>query len=91
MAPNKAISVTLGPQQATLKKHLNSGQYEDASDVVRTALRALEREDAALDELLRAKVKKSLADRQPPISAKEVSKRMRAHHAKMVKAAARDA
>ena len=45
----------------------------------------LDREDAALDEILRRKVEASLTDPRPSISAEEVFARLRAHHAKQVK------
>jgi antitoxin ParD1/3/4 len=91
MRASKPISVTLGPLQASLDRRLQSGQYDNASEVLRHALRALDREDAALDELLREKVRTSLADPRPSVTAGEVFKRLRTRHAKAVKAAKRDA
>jgi antitoxin ParD1/3/4 len=89
MAPNKAISIRLGAQQELLERRLGSGMYDDASDVMRHALRALDREDAALDEILRAKVRASLANKKPSIPADVVFKRIEARHARKVKAAKR--
>jgi antitoxin ParD1/3/4 len=91
MATTKAISVDLGPQHASLKRHLESGHYEDASEVVRDALRALDQRDAAYDELLRAKVKASMANKRPGSSIDDVFKRVRAKVARRGKAAARGA
>jgi antitoxin ParD1/3/4 len=91
MAPSKAINITLGAQQSLLDRRLDSGMYNDASDVVRHALRALDREDAALDEILRAKVKASMANKKPSISAEVVFKRLEARHARKLKAAKREA
>jgi antitoxin ParD1/3/4 len=91
MRTSKPITVTLGPQQASVKARLKSGAYASASEVMRAALRALDREEAALEELLRRKVESSLADPRPSIPAENVFARLRAHHAKQVKAKKRDA
>lgn len=72
MRTSKPITVTLGPQQASLNARLESGAYGSASEVLREALRALDREDAALDEVLRRKVQAALADPRPSIPADEV-------------------
>ena len=91
MAPSKAISITLGAQQSLLERRLDSGMYDDASDVVRHALRALDREDAALDEILRAKVKASMANKKPTVAAETAFRRIEARHARRTKAAKRGA
>ena len=77
MRASKPITVTLGPLQASLERRLQSGHYDNASEVLRHALRALDREDAALDEILRAKVKAAMADRRPSAPAADVFKRLR--------------
>jgi antitoxin ParD1/3/4 len=77
MRSSKPITVTLGPQQAVLEARLASGVYGSASEVMRAALRALDREEAALDEILRRKVEDSLADGRPSIPAEEVFARVR--------------
>lgn len=86
MRTSKPITVTLGSQQASLDARLQSGAYDSASEVMRAALRALDREDAALDEVLRRKVESSLADSRPSIPAEEVFSRLRAHHAEQIAA-----
>jgi antitoxin ParD1/3/4 len=86
MRTSKPISVTLGQQQRSLERRLKSGEYDNASEVLRHALRALDREDAALDELLREKVKASMADTRPSVPAGDVFKRLRAHHGRRAKA-----
>jgi antitoxin ParD1/3/4 len=91
MRTSKPISVTLGPQQASLEARLKSGEYASASEVIRTALRALDRQDAALDEYLRAKVQASIKDRRPSVPAADVFKRLRSRHARNVKAGKRGA
>lgn len=84
---SKKISIELGPQYGSLERRLKSGQYKDADDVLRAALRALEREEAVLDEVIRTKVKASLADKRPSIPAADVFKRLRARHSRKTKAA----
>ena len=91
MRTSKPISVTLGPQQASLERRLQSGQYDNASEVLRQALRALDREEAALDEVLRQKVKAAMADRRPSVPAGEVFKRIRSRGQRRMKAAKRGA
>jgi antitoxin ParD1/3/4 len=78
MRTSKPITVTLGPLQASLERRLRSGHYDNASEVLRHALRALDREDAALDEVLRAKVTAAMADPRPSVPATDVFKRLRA-------------
>ena len=91
MRTSKPISVTLGQQYDSLDRRLKSGQYDNASEVLRHALRALDREEAMLDELLREKMMASMADRRPTVPARDVFKRLRAHHGRRLKAAKRDA
>lgn len=90
MRTSKPISVTLGPQQASLDRRLQSGRYATASEVMRDALRALDRQDQALDELLRAKVQSALDDPRPSLPAEDVFAELRAQHARL-KASRRDA
>lgn len=78
MRSSKPITVTLGPQQASLNMRLKSGAFSSASEVMRAALRALDREDQALDEILRRKVEASLADERSSIPAKDVFAKFRA-------------
>jgi len=91
MRTSKPITVTLGSQQASLEARLKSGAYDSASEVMRAALRALDREEAALEEVLRRKVEASLADSRLSIPAEDVFSRLRAHHAERVAADKRDA
>jgi antitoxin ParD1/3/4 len=85
MRANKPITVTLGKQQAILDDRLASGDYESASEVVRAGLRALDREEKARLEYMRAKVKESLDDPRPSVPAEEVFARLRARHEKRLK------
>jgi antitoxin ParD1/3/4 len=91
MRTSKPISVTLGPQHASLEARLKSGEYGSASEVMRSALRALDRQDAALDEILRAKVKASIKDSRPSVPAADVFKRLRSRHLRTAKAPKRGA
>lgn len=79
MRTSKPITVTLGKQQASLEAHLAKGSYASASEVLRAGLRALDREDRALDELMRAKIQEALDDPRPSVPADEAFARIRAH------------
>ena len=91
MRASRPITVTLGPLQASLERRLESGQYDNASEILRSALRALDREDALLDEVLREKVRASMADRRSSVPAGDVFRRLRARHARRMKASTRGA
>jgi antitoxin ParD1/3/4 len=92
MAPSKAISIELkAQQQAILQRELESGHYENASEVIGDALRALHERGTAYDEFLRARVKASLANKKPSIPAEVVFARLEARHARKKKAAKRGA
>jgi antitoxin ParD1/3/4 len=68
--PNRAtkpVTVTLGPLTEMAQGHVASGRYASVSEVVRAGLRALEREEAALDAILKAKVEAALSDPAPSI------------------------
>lgn len=84
---SRPISVTLGELQEHVDARVRSGAYASASEVLRAAVRALDREEAALDEWMRRSVVEALADPRPTRSADEVFARLRAHHAERVKAA----
>jgi antitoxin ParD1/3/4 len=77
----------LGELQERVEERVTSGAYGSASEVLRAAIRALDREEAALTAWLRREVEEALADPRPPIPANEVFKQLRAHHARRVKAA----
>ena len=77
MRTSKPITVTLGKQQAILEERLASGEYESASEVVRAGLRALDREKAAFDEMMRQKIQEALDDPRPSLPLKEAFARLR--------------
>jgi antitoxin ParD1/3/4 len=91
MRTSKPITVTLGPMQASLDRRLKSGDYDNASEILRSALRALDRQELAVEEHLRAKVAASLADPRENVPASDVFKRVCAVHARTLKAAKRGA
>lgn len=78
----KPVTVTLGPLTEMAQGRVASGRYASVSEVVRAGLRALEREEAALDAILKAKVEAALADPSPSIAQAEVFADLRAHHDK---------
>jgi antitoxin ParD1/3/4 len=62
---SRPITVTLGDLQERVEARVKSGAYASASEVLRAAVRALDREEAALNEWLRQRVDDALADRRP--------------------------
>jgi antitoxin ParD1/3/4 len=89
---SKVISVELGAkQQAVLRQQLDSGRYENASEVVNDALRLMSERDAVFDEWLREEVYASIADKRPPAPIDEVFRRVRGKMARAEKAAKRGA
>jgi antitoxin ParD1/3/4 len=79
---SRPITVTLGDLQERVEARVKSGTYASASEVMRAALRALDREEAALTDWLRDRVDEAFADPRPNVSAGEVFKRLREHHAR---------
>lgn len=65
---NKGVTVTLGEMAERADRHLASGRFASMSELVRAGLRALDREEAALDALVRARVAEALADDRPSTS-----------------------
>ncbi|MGV2098148.1 type II toxin-antitoxin system ParD family antitoxin [Rhizobium sp. 21-4511-3d] len=86
MRTSKPITVTLGSQQKSLDARLDSGEYSSASEVMRAALRALDREDAALNEIIRRKIEEAIDDPAPDIDADTVFDRIEQLHAQAEKA-----
>ena len=78
---SRPITVTLGEMQERVEARVSSGAYASASEVVRAALRALDREEAAVTDWLRQRVDEAFADPRPDLPAREVFARLRAHHA----------
>ena len=79
---SRPITVTLGELQEHVEARVKSGAYASASEVLRAAVRALDREEAALNDWLRQRVDEAFADPRPNRPAREVFKRLRDHHAR---------
>ncbi|WP_368744703.1 type II toxin-antitoxin system ParD family antitoxin [Desertibaculum subflavum] len=79
---SRPITVTLGDLQERVDTRVQSGAYASASEVMRAALRALDREEAAIDEWMRRQIEESLNDPRPNTPATEVLARLRTHHAR---------
>jgi antitoxin ParD1/3/4 len=82
MRSSRPITVTLGDLQERVEARVKSGAYVSASEVMRAALRALDREEAAVDGWLRQQVDEAFADPRPNVPAGEVFARLRRHHEK---------
>ena len=76
----KPVTVTLGPLTDIAQSHVMSGRYASVSEVVRAGLRALQREEEALDVVLQARVREALADPTPSIVQADVFADLKAHH-----------
>lgn len=76
----RPVSITLGELQEKVDARVRSGAYASVSEVLRAAVRALDREDAALDAWLQQRVEEALADPRPDIPAGDVFRRLRDHH-----------
>ena len=86
MRTSKSITLPLGKQQRLLDSLVSSGEYDSASEAVRAALRALERERNAVNTIWREKVREALADPRPSVLAEKVFADLRAFHDEQVKA-----
>jgi antitoxin ParD1/3/4 len=87
---SRPITVTLGELQERVDARVQSGAYVSASEVLRAAVRALDREDSAIDGWLRERIDEALADPRPNVPAREVFARLREHHAARLKAEEND-
>jgi antitoxin ParD1/3/4 len=83
---SRPITVTLGDLQERVEARVTSGAYASASEVIRAAVRALDREEAALSEWLRERVDEAFADPRPNVPAGDVFERLRERHARRLKA-----
>ncbi len=86
MRSSKPITVTLGSQQKSLDARLQSGAYSSASEVIRAALRALDREEDAIDEIMRQKIREAIDDPGSDVDADTVFERLERLHADRMKA-----
>ncbi len=83
---SRPITVTLGDLQERVEARVKSGAYASASEVIRAAVRALDREETALNDWLRQRVEEAFADPRPNVPAADLFKRLRQHHMKQVRA-----
>jgi antitoxin ParD1/3/4 len=83
---SRPITVTLGNLQKRVEARVKSGAYASTSEVIRAAVRALDREEAALDDWLRQRVDEAFTDPRPNVPTRDVFRRLRKHHAEQVKA-----
>lgn len=81
MDGDDTIAEALDEMREAVDERVRSGRYASAGEVIRAALDALDREEAALESDLREKVRASLADPSPTIPAEEVFAELRSMHA----------
>jgi antitoxin ParD1/3/4 len=79
---SRPITVTLGDLKERVEARVKSGAYASASEVLRAAVRALDREETAVNDWLRRSVKEAFADARPNVPAEKVFKRLRTYRAK---------
>jgi antitoxin ParD1/3/4 len=66
---SRPITVTLGDLHDHVEARVQSGAYASASEVVRAAVRALDREEEAINDWLRQRVDEAFADPRPDVPA----------------------
>jgi antitoxin ParD1/3/4 len=88
------ISITMTPEMMrVIRDSVASGEYASTSEAMRDAVRLWQREreeHGARLEAIRQRIKTSVDDPHPSVSADEVKQRVQALHAKTVKAHARE-
>ncbi|MCC7049317.1 MAG: type II toxin-antitoxin system ParD family antitoxin [Alphaproteobacteria bacterium] len=85
---SRPVTVTLGDLQNRVDERVKSGAFASVSEVMRAAIRALDREEAAMADWLKRSVDEALADPRPDVSIGDAFRRVRRHHARRAKAAA---
>ena len=83
------VTVTLGDLQDRVEERVRSGRYASVDDVVRAALRALDREEHGEDGVLERKVAQALTDPRSSIPADQVFAALRARRVDRAKDAGR--
>ncbi len=86
---SRPITVTLGELHDHVEARVKSGAYASASEVLRAAVRALDREEVAIGDWLRQRVDEAFADPCPSVPADEVFERLRQRHAARLEAESR--
>lgn len=82
---SRPITITLGDLQEHVEARVRSGAYASTSEVLRAAVRALDREEQAVGEWLKEKVDEAFADPAASVPARDVFRRLRAYHAEQTK------
>jgi antitoxin ParD1/3/4 len=82
---SRPVTVTLGDLRASVEERVKSGAYASVSEVVRAAVRALDREESAVNDWLKQRVEEAFADPRPNVPARDVFRRLRRHHARQTK------
>lgn len=81
MKPAEKLSITVTPAMARLiREKVESGSFGSASEVIRAALRAFQREEEEHAERIasiRARIKASVEDPRPNLSSKQVRTQLR--------------
>jgi antitoxin ParD1/3/4 len=81
MEPAEKLSITVTPAMARLiREKVESGSFGSASEVIRAALRAFQREEEEQAERIasiRARIKASVEDPRPNLSSKQVRAQLR--------------
>ncbi|MGO1074304.1 ribbon-helix-helix domain-containing protein [Inquilinus sp. CA228] len=83
---SRPVTVTLGDLQEHVEARVRSGAYASTSEVLRAAVRALDREEQAIGDWLKEKVDEAFADPGPSVPARDVFRRLRAYHAEQAEA-----
>lgn len=83
-------NVNLGPHfDGFVQQQIENGRFQNASEVVRAALRLLEDQETSLAErraILKRSINAAFDDDRPTIPAEDAFAQLRAHHAAQVKA-----
>jgi antitoxin ParD1/3/4 len=83
MEPAEKLSVTVTPAMARLiRDKVEDGSFGSASEVIRAALRAFQREEEEHAERIasiKARLKASIEDPRPPVPIEEAFDRVRKH------------
>lgn len=81
----RPVTVTLGELGERAEARVRSGDYASMSEVLRAGLRALEREEAAFDALLKARVEEAMADPEPGLPLQQAFAEVRAYIATLAR------
>lgn len=81
MEPAEKLSITVTPAQARLiREKVSDGSFGSASEVIRAALRAFQREEEEHAERIasiKARIKASIEDPRPNLSSKQIRTHLR--------------